>query len=233
MAMNRQTIMNKPENTGGTFRRLLSYIARYRAVLALLLLLCFAANILALIGPSLAGSAIHEAEAGVGKVDFDRVLYYAKWMLVCYLASSLMMIGINLIMMHVSKQVAKKMRADAFQKLMRLPAGYFDRSQTGDVISRVFYDVDVVSTCIATDLTSILTNVVTIIGSFFMMLWISPVLVAVVVAAIPASVLFTAHMRKKTQPRYIARSKQYGQLNGFVEESLTGQKTAIWYRTAG
>ena len=229
MAINRQTILNKPKDTKGAARRLLSYIARYRAVVALLLILCFVANVLALVGPSLAGSAIHEAEAGPGLVNFERVFYYAKWMLVCYLASSAMIIAINLIMLRLSKRVARRMRADAFEKLTRLPVSYFDRSQTGDVISRVFYDVDVVSTCIATNLTSILTNVVTIVGAFVMMLVISPVLIVPVLAAIPASVWFTAHMRKKTQPRYKERSRKYGLLNGFVEELLTGQKTIQAY----
>ena len=229
MAMNRQTILNKPQNTKSALRRLLSYIARYRAVVILLLVLCFVANILALLGPSLAGSAIHEAEAGIGKVNFDRVWYYAKWMLLCYLASSAMIIGINILMMHISKRVAKQMRFDATAKIMRLPVSYFDRSKTGDILSRVFYDVDVVSTCIATNLTSILTNVVTIVGSFVMMLVISPVLLVPVLAAIPASVWFTAYMRKKTQPRYKERSKKYGALNGFAEELLTGQKTVQAY----
>ncbi len=221
--------MNKPKDTKSTLRRLLSYIARYKAVLVILLLLCFIANVLALIGPSLAGSAIHEAEAGVGLVDFGKVLYYVKWMLICYLASSVMTIAINVIMMHISKRVARQMRGDTFRKLSRLPVSYFDRSQTGDILSRVFYDVDVVSTCIAANLTSILTNVVTIVGAFVMMLVISPVLIVPVLAAIPASVWFTAYMRKKTQPRYKARSQKYGALNGFVEEILSGQKTVQAY----
>ena len=233
MAMNRQTILNKPQNTKSALRRLTSYIARYRVAVILLLVLCLAANVLALIGPALAGSAIHEAEAGVGRVNFDRVLYYAKWMLVCYLASSAMIIGINVLMMHISKRVARQMRSDAAAKLHRLSVGWFDRNPTGDVLSRVFYDVDVVSTCIATNLTGILTNVVTVVGSFLMMLWISPVLVIVVLAAIPVSVWFTAFMRRKTQPRYKERSRKYGALNGFSEELLSGRKTVQAYAYTG
>ena len=229
MAMNRQTIMNKPKDTKGVLRRVFSYIARYRAALVILLVFCLVSNVLALIGPGLAGAAINAAEAGAGKVDFGRVFYYAKWMLLCYLVSSVLTIVINILMTRISRQVAKKLRSDAFVKLSRLPVGYFDRSQTGDILSRVFYDVDVISTCIATDLTSILTNVITIAGSFAMMVYIAPALVIVVVAAIPASVLFTAHMRKKTQPRYVARSKKYGAMNGFAEELLSGHKTIQAY----
>ena len=233
MAINRQTILNKPRDAKSTLRRMAAYIADCRGVMILLLLLCFVANVLALIGPSLAGSAIHEAEAGPGLVNYARVLYYAKWMLICYLISSLMTIGINIIMMHISKRVAKRMRGDAFRKLTRLPVRYFDASQTGDILSRVFYDVDVVSTCIAANLTSILTNVVTIVGAFVMMLWISPVLSIVVLAAIPVSVWFTAYMRKKTQPRYKARSQKYGALNGLAEELLSGRKTVQAYACTG
>lgn len=229
MAMNRQVIMNKPKDTRGTARRVIGYIAGYRAALVVLLLLCFASNIMALAGPYLAGLAIGAAEAGPGMVDFNRVIYYAVWMLGCFIISSVLTLVINMLMLKVSKQVSNKLRTELFAKLSHLPVGYFDRSSAGDVISRVFYDVDVVSTCIATDLTSILTNVITVIGSFVMMLIISPLLVIVVVAAIPASILFTSYMRKKTQPLYKARSAKYGKMNALAEELLSGAKTIQAY----
>ena len=117
MAMNRQTIMNKPKDTKGVLRRVLSYIARYRAALVILLAFCLVSNVLALVGPGLAGAAISAAEAGPGKVDFPRVFYYAKWMLLCYLVSSVLTIVINILMTRISRQVAKKLRGDAFTKL--------------------------------------------------------------------------------------------------------------------
>ena len=225
--------MNKPKDTRSTLRRLLAYIARYRFALGALLFLCLAANVLALVGPGLAGSAIHEAEAGPGQVDFARVLYYVKWMLLCYLASAGLTVAINVLMMNMGKRVARRMRGDAFRKLSRMSVSWFDRNQTGDVLSRVFYDVDVVADCIAVSLTGILTNVVTIVGAFLMMLIISPVLLLVVLAAIPLSVWFTARMRKKTQPLYRMRSQKYGGLNGLTEELLTAQKTVQAYAYTG
>ncbi len=121
------------------------------------------------------------------------------------------------------------MRKDVIEKLMRIPVGYFDRNQAGDIISRVSYDIDVVCTCISTDVVSILTSAVTVIGSFLMMLYISPMLSVVVIATIPVSVSYTVYMRKKTQPRYRRRSASYGRMNGFVEEMLSGQKTIQAY----
>ena len=225
----RDSIRKKPKDTKGTLRRLLSYIEQYKWFLILILVLCFASNILALLGPSYAGNAINAAAAGAGKVDFERVFYYAKRMLVCYLLSSFITISINIAMMYVSKWIARKMRKDVFDKLMRLPVGYFDQNQAGDIISRVSYDIDVVSTCLATDIVHIMTSIVTVVGSFAMMLYISPLLAVIVLITIPAAIIYTTKMRKITQPRFVKRSKNYGIMNGFVEEMFSGQKTIMAY----
>lgn len=225
----RDTIRKKPKDTKGTIRRLLSYIGQYKLVLGIVFLLCFISNILALLGPGLAGSAINAAAAGAGKVDFERVFYYAKRMLLCYVLSSLLTISINIAMVYVSKWIARKLRKDVFDKLMRLPVGYFDRNAAGDIISRVSYDIDVVSTCLSTDLVQILTSLVTVAGSFGMMVYLSPLLSLIVVVTIPTAVIYTTRMRTITQPRFVKRSQNYGIMNGFVEEMFSGQKTINAY----
>ena len=222
----------KPKDTRGTLRRILSYLASYRWIIAVILLLSVVSNVLSLLGPSFAGSAINEASAGVGKVNFERVGYYAKRMLLVYVASSLMTVSINILMTFISKRIARKMRRDVFQKLMKLPVGFFDRNQSGDIISRVSYDIDVVSSCIATDVTQIVTSLVSVMGALLMMVVISPVLSLVVLFTIPMSILYTVYMRRLVQPRYTRRSKSYGALNGFVEEILSGQKTIQAYAYA-
>lgn len=230
-----QSVSNakRPKDTSGTFLRLIRYMAVYKWVLLLVLVLCLVSNVLSLLGPSLAGSAINEAAAGAGKVNFERVYYFARRMLICYVCSSLLTIAINVIMMYVSKWIARKMRKDVFDKLMRIPVGYFDRNQAGDIISRVSYDIDVVCTCISTDVVSIMTSLVTVIGSFAMMVYISPLLSVVVVVTIPVSVCYTVYMRGKTRPRYSRRSASYGAMNGFVEEMFSGQKTIQAYAYEG
>lgn len=225
----RDTIRKKPKDTKGTLRRLLFYVGQYKWILALVFVLCFTSNILALLGPSLAGSAINEAAAGAGKVNFDKVFYYTKRMFICYVLSSLITISINIVMMYISKWIAGKMRKDVFDKLMRLPVGYFDRNPAGDIISRVSYDIDVVSTCMSTDIVQILTSLVTVAGSFAMMLYISPILAGIVVITIPVAIIYTSKMRTITQPRFVNRSKRYGIMNGFVEEMFSGQKTIMAY----
>ena len=225
----RDSVMTKPKDTRGAFRRLLSYLGAFRLPILGVAVLCVLSNVLSLWGPSLAGSAINEAAAGAGKVNFDRVMYFALRMLLVYAASSLITIGIHVVMVTVSKRVARKMRQDVFDKLMRLPVGFFDQHQAGDIISRVSYDVDVISTCMATDVVSILTSTITVVGALVMMVRLSPPLSLVALVTVPASVAYTAHMRKLTQPRFAKRSKTYGAMNGFVEEMLSGQKTILAY----
>ena len=225
----RDTVLKKPKDTRGTLRRMLNYLGPWRFVILGVLILSLVSNLLNLWGPSLAGSAIREAAAGPGKVRFDVVAHDAGLMLACYVGAALLGFGISLIMTVVSRRVARQMRQDVFDKLMRLPVGYFDRHQAGDIISRVSYDIDVISTCMATDVVQILSSIVTVVGSLIMMVTISLPLSAVTLVTVPVAILYTVHMRKKTQPRYAKRSKSYGVMNGFVEEMLSGQKTILAY----
>jgi len=223
------SVQKRPKDTKGAFLRLMSYIGAYKVILGGVIFLCFFSNILSLLGPNFAGKAINEAAAGTGKVNFDMVYYYAKRMLFCYLCSSAISVSTSLMMMHVSKWIARKMRKDVFEKLMLLPVGFFDRNQAGDIISRVSYDIEVVSGCLATDIVHILNSLVTVTGSFVMMLVISPLLAVVMVFTVPAAIIYTTKIRKITRPKYSQRSKNYGVMNGFVEEMFSGQKTIMAY----
>ena len=228
MAKN-DVIRQNPKDTKGALKRILRYLGAYRFFLFLIILLSIGSNILALLGPDFAGKAINEASRGAGAVNFESVSYFAKRMFFCYVVSSLISIAISVIMMQVSRWIGKKMRKDVFEKLGRLPVGYFDRNQAGDIISRVSYDIDVVTTCLATDVVQILTSIVTVTGSFFMMIFLSPVLSLITVITLPLALYYTVRMRKITQPLFTSRSRTYGRMNGFVEEMFSGQKTINAY----
>ncbi len=233
MQSKKDVVMKKPKDTKGTFSKLMKYIGNYKWILLIVMLLCVVGNVMELLGPGFAGEAINAAAAGKGNVDFNSVFYYARLMLIVYLASSIITIIISVIMMHVSKWIAGNLRRDIFAKLMKMQVAFFDTNSTGDIISRVSYDVDVIGTCISTDIVQILTSIVTVIGSFVMMLVISPMLSIVEVVLIPITIFYSAKMRKITQPRYAKRSEKYGIMNGFVEEMFSGQKTIQAYAYEG
>lgn len=218
----------KPKDAKGTLRRIFQYIMSYRVAVAVLLLCTFASNIGNLLGPTFAGKAIGAA-VGKGQVDFDTVAYYARCMLIAYVFSNLMSFLVNQAMMRIGRRIANKMRRDVFAKLMALPVSYFDRNQAGDIISRVSYDIDVVTTSISADLVQILTSVVTVVGSFVMMCLISAPMTACLCIPIPLAIFFTRYMGKRTRPLYSKRSAAYGKMNGYVEEMFSGQKTILAY----
>lgn len=219
----------KPKNARKSLRRLLKYMFDYAWLVLLLLICAFLSNIGNLLGPNYAGKAITAASAGKGMVDMQLVVHYGLLMLLVYVGSNLLSFLVNIGMMHVGRYVARNMRRDVFNKLMELPVGYFDKHLAGDIISRVSYDIDVVSTSLSSDVVQILTSVVTVVGSFTMMCFVSPPLVLCMVFTIPASILFTRYMSKKTRPLYRVRSLAYGEMNGFAEEMFTGQKTILAY----
>mgnify|MGYP002626221871 CR=1 FL=1 len=116
----RDTVMQKPKNARGALRRLIAFLGPFRWLILLVAVLCVVSNLLSLWGPNLAGSAINEAAAGKGKVNFDRVYYYAMRMLFCYLSSSLLTVAIHAIMVWISKRAAQQMRQQVFDKLRGL-----------------------------------------------------------------------------------------------------------------
>ena len=233
----RGTIKQKPKDAKGTLKRLLGYVKTYRLIVLVLLILAIFSNFGNLMGPRFAGSAIGVIEEGINKgkgmVDMDKVIHFTILMLSVYVGSNILNFIVSISMTRVGRSIGKNMRKDVFDKLMRLPVGFFDRNQAGDIISRVSYDIDVVTTCLSTDVIQILTSSVTVAGCFIMMIIISPPLVLFMIFTIPVSVLFTRFMSKRTRPLYSKRSANYGIMNGFAEEMFTGQKTILAYAQEG
>ena len=201
---------------------------RYKWRLFAAIALTIGSNLLALVGPLLSGYAIDAIELGTGKVNFSQVFYYAFWMVVFYIGSAGLTYVLEVLMIRVSRQVTYAMRKDVFNKLLDLPVGYFDVHQTGDVISRITYDIDTVNSSISSDLIQVSSAVITVLGSFLMMLAISPKLVLIFVFTVPASILMSKY-HQEDRPLFSRRSRKLGELNGFVEEMVSGQKTLKIY----
>ena len=212
-----------------TLRRLCVYLLQYKWLLLLALALTVGSNLFALIGPALCGRAIDLAEMGPGKVDLPAVERYALWMALFYVASAVMTYLLNVLMIVISRKVTYRMRRDMFRRLADLPVGYFDSHPVGDIISRISYDTDTINGSLSTDLVQIFASVITVAGSLIMMLRIAPKLVLVFVVTVPLSMLITRRISKKTHPLFRLRSRRLGELNGFVEEMISGQKTLKAY----
>lgn len=211
-----------------TVKQLLIYLKPYIP----LFVIVFLGNVLAvgmsLLGPYVCGKAIGQIKAD-GTTDMNAIIYYCVLLAVVYIASEILSYLTTIGMSLVARRMTKKMRSDLFNRLVKLPVGYFDSRQAGDVISVLSYDVDTVGTSLAEDVMLVLKSAVQIIGSLVMMLIIAAPLVLVFAVTIPLSVILTKVIAKKVQPLYRRRSRKLGELNGFAEEVLAGQKTTKAY----
>lgn len=218
----------KPRNAKGTILRLFQTMLHERALFILALGLTLAGNLLGLVGPSLAGEAI-DAIGAPGGIAWDVIARKCALMLVCYAGSALLSYLLSLLMIHISRGVVYRMREQAFDRLMRLPVGFYDRNPSGDIISRISYDVDTVNTSLSNDIVQILSTVVTVVGSLGFMVAISPKLLIVFCVTVPLSFYAARRRATVTKPLFRARSRKLGELNSLVEEQLSGLTTLRAY----
>ncbi|HOJ48504.1 MAG TPA: ABC transporter ATP-binding protein [Bacillota bacterium] len=214
---------------GKVILRLWNYIYEYKWLFALAIVLTVTSNVLTLIMPKLSGKAIEAIEPGKDAVDFQTVVYYCALMTVLCVVSAGLSYLLSKLMINISQKIVYKMRKEVFNKLLELPVGYFDRFQTGDIISRITYDIDTINASLSNDLLQICTSAITVLVSLIMMITISPLLVLIFLVTIPISIVFTRYMSKKVRPLFRKRSEKLGELNGFAEEMITGQKTIKAY----
>ncbi len=210
----------------------IGHLLHYLKPQAFLFVIVFVGNVcavaLSLLGPYLCGLAIGEIRAD-GTTDFQKIWFYCGLLAIVYLVSEIVNYLTTIGMAYIARRMTNRMRNDLFAHLSKLPVGYFDTRQAGDIISVLSYDVDTVGISLANDIIMVLKSVVLIVGSLVMMLVIAAPLVLIFAVTIPVSMVMTRFITKKVQPLFRKRSAKLGELNGFIEELLSGQKTTKAY----
>lgn len=212
----------------GVMLRLGGYMLKHYRLFFLAIILTLVSNQLSLLGPKYSGSAI-DAIAAAGGVNFSEVWPNVIKMAVCYGLSAILSYMLAVTMIHLSQKIVYSMRRQLFEKLTSLPVGYFDTHATGDIISRVSYDIDTVNASLSQDIVQVMTSIYTVVGSLVFMWQISKPLIAVFAITVPASILFTRYRTKRVRPLFHKRSQKLGELNGYAEEMLSGGKTIRAY----
>lgn len=220
--------MTKKSNTIATIRRLLGYVSQHWYLVVLAIALTIISNQLSLLGPKYSGDAI-DAIAKKGGVDFTAVGEYVVKMLFCYIVSAVLSYLLSVLMIHISQKVVYKMRRQVFDKIMTLPVSFFDKTKTGDVISRISHDVDTVNSSLSYDLVAVMSNVYAVVGAFIFMWNLSKPLILVLVVTVPLSIWLAKFCTGRVRPLYQVRSKKIGELNGYAEEMLSGCHTIQIY----
>ena len=210
-------------------KRLFPYIAQKPAMLLGAVIMAVLGNVLMLLSPKFNGIILDTISLTMTDADFQKIFYYVMLIIITTSISALMTYFLDITMAKIAQNVIYTLRDEAFRKLSNLPVGYFDTHRTGDIISRFSYDVETVGETLCQDVVYIATASIGIIGSFIMMLTISPVMICIFFITIPMSVYIASRMSRIVRPLYRKRSAKLGQLNGYMEEFISGVKTIKAY----
>ena len=161
-------------------------------------------------------------QLNAGGIDFGALAGLLGVLVAVYVISSIFGWIQGWIMAGVTQRTVLKLRADVDRKLGRLPLRYFDSHPRGDLLSRVTNDIDNIGQSLQQSLTALITSLLTIVGVLILMLTISPLLAAISLLAVPASLAVTILIVRRSQQQFVAQWASTGALNGHVEEMHTG-----------
>lgn len=215
-----KTKKQRAGNAAGTLRRLWTYLARYKGRLAAVAVMVVLSTALSLLGPYLAGTAIDHfiMERGSGFVPFLAAMgaVYALHAFTSWL-QSIWMIGI-------SQRTVLQLRTELFDKLHRLPIPFFAKRQHGELMSRVTNDIENVSGTLNSSIIQVLSSVLLLAGIVGVMLSLSPLLTLLTFMVVPLMLLGMKWITKQTSRLFRIQQRNLGDLNGYVEETLSGQR---------
>ena len=160
---------------------------------------------------------------GVG-VDFGAVGQVLTLVLVLYVLASVFNWLQAYLLTTVINRAVQRLRSEVEDKLHRLPLSYFDSNARGDVLSRVTNDVDNVAQSLQQTMSQLVMSVLSVIGILIMMFWISPLLAVIALLTVPAAVIVTAQIAKRSKPHFVNQWKYTGLVNAQVEEAFTGHE---------
>ncbi len=233
MAGRQMKRMEKPERSKdflGTWKRLILYIRRHLTVMILALIFAFAGTILTLLGPSKLKEITNLITAGMMTgIDMAAIARTGLLLIGFYVASMGLSVAQGAIMATFTERIAKRMRSDISGKINRLPMWYFNRTATGDILSRVTNDVDTVAQSINMSISDLVTSATLMIGSLVMMLLNNLIMTATAVAATVLGFGLMSLIMSRSQKFFFRQQKHLGEINGHVEEIYTGHTVVKAY----
>ncbi|WP_434512246.1 ABC transporter ATP-binding protein [Desulfitobacterium sp. AusDCA] len=212
----------KPKNGRRTFRRLLNIFLRWKTTIGFTLVLTLSSSIISLFTPLLLGNAINTFNIKTSRVDTSLLTLILILLMISYLASWFLDTVTGVLMTKLTQKLVTYLRAEFFAKLHRIPLNFYDTRSHGDTMSRITNDVDNISSTIAQTTTQLISSIFTILGSFVMMVILSPALTLVAMIAVPLFLLVTKTIAGRSRTYFLIQAQKLGALNGMIEENITG-----------
>ena len=219
----------KPKNTKATFLRLISYLGRSKLLLFFVFFFVLFSALAGIIGTSFVGRIIdniitpHLAN-GSFETALPELLTTLGTLAVIYILGVVSSYAYSRIMIQVSHKTLNSIRADLFNHMIDLPISFFDSHTHGELMSRYTNDTDVLRECISQSFVQLISSVVTVAGTFGMMLYHSPILTAFVTLMLFVAFFVVKTIAGKSAVNFRAQQKSVGEVNGYIEEFIEGQK---------
>lgn len=210
----------KARDATGTIKRIWSYLAQEKMMLTLVIFAVVVSSGLALLGPYLIGMAIDDYIVTQNGTGLAMLLV---WLVVIYLFHSLSIFLQNYWMVGIAQNTIYALRENLFKQFHRLPIAYFDKRQHGELMSRITNDIDNINNTLNQSVIQIFSSILTLVGTIVVMLILSPLLTLVTMTIIPLMYLGMKWITKRTGPLYKLQQADLGELNGYVEETVSGQ----------
>lgn len=222
---NRNLTVEKAKDKKGTLKRLIAYFAAEKAMIIGLLAAVIVVVICSVYAPKLQSNAIDIIASG----RFKELTPILITMVVLYIIHSICTFLQTKISAVLSQNIVKKMREDLFRHIVNLPVRYLDSNSHGDIMSRMTNDIENISTTVSQSLSSMFSGVLTIIGTVIMMTVLCPQLALLSCVTVILTVIATKFLSKAMKKFFTKRQVLLGNLNGTVEEMVTGYKSVVAY----
>ncbi|MEK4353166.1 ABC transporter ATP-binding protein [Paenibacillus sp. FSL R5-0475] len=221
----------KTKNKGqNTWSKLLRYCRKYVPVIVIALICAAAGTVLTLFGPDKLSEITDKITAGLaGSIDMDGITTIGITLVVIYGVGALLSLSQGLIMSIITQKVSKKLRTDLAHKMNKLPISYYNKSATGDILSRVTNDVDTIGQSMNQSIGNVVTALAMFVGSIVMMLKTNVIMTLTAIVATIIGFGLMVVIMKKSQKYFASQQEYLGKINGHVEEVYTGHNVVKAY----
>ena len=228
--MGRMMPGEKAQDFKGTIGKLVRFMGQFKVAFIAAIVFAMASAAFNIVGPKVLSQATTELFDGIvakiggtGGIDFDAVGAILLATLALYCVSAACSFVQGWMMTSVSQRTCYGLRRQIAEKIDRLPVGYFERTSTGDVLSRITNDVDTLGQSLNQGVTQLITGATTMIGVLVMMLSINVEMTLIALLVIPLSLILVKVVVKRSQKYFRAQQKKLGEINGQIEETFSGQ----------
>lgn len=229
----KQNNVNKVKDSKKSIRNMLGLLKPYKIRFIFVMIVALGSTVFTVIGPKIMGQAttvlfdgLLLKIQGLGGVDFDRIAKILIFLLIIYLLSLIFAIIQGFVMAGISRNLTYSLRKRMHAKIDKLPLSYFDKRTTGDILSLVSNDIDVIDANLTQSLTQLLTSVATVVGILYMMFSINWIMTLAALVILPVSFLVMVFIFSKSQIHFKGQQDNLGVINGHIEE-MYGAHTIV------